>query len=110
MTLGELVSQIDAFNRAWKVALSRHGSGSSISMALRDRKTDLQLQLLSDFPQESSLHLDTSEFDEPQYSIRLKPAAELPNGSKRMDANHIPVRVIQRFESDNTNENETRNS
>jgi hypothetical protein len=97
VTIGELVNQIDTFNRAWKVAIQRYGSASPISMGLRDRKTDLQLMLLSEFPGESSLELDEAEFEEQQYSIRLDPAVTLPNGSKRGDANHIPSRIANEF-------------
>lgn len=97
MKIGELVNQIDTFNRAWKVAIQRYGSASPISMSLRDRKTDLQLTLLSQFPDEYSLELDEAEFEEQQYSIRLDPAVTLPNGSKRGDANHIPLRIANKF-------------
>ena len=106
MTLGEMVYKIDSFNRAWKISVMRFGSDSALSMALRDRKTDLQLKLLSDFPTESSLVSDNNDFEEPQYSISLVPPAKLPHGGLRGDANHIPDRIAERFvrtnESNNT--------
>lgn len=94
-TLSNYVTKIDCFNRAWKEAIDRHGNGSPVANMLRNRKTDLQIQVIQRFYDSISLRLDLdTEFEEPQVGILFKEPIKLDSGSLRSDANHVPLRVL----------------
>jgi len=94
-TLPDYLSKIDCFNRAWKEAIEQYGNGSPVANMLRNRKTDLQIQLIQKFYNSINLRLDlNSEFDEPQVGILFREPVKLNSGSLRSDANHIPLRLL----------------
>ena len=95
-TIANLVDLIDQFNHTWKIASGRWGNSSPYATVLRNRKTDLQLQLIHNYLSNIFLEIDDSpEFEEIQISIKLNTPVKKPNGSLRSDANHIPFRVLE---------------
>ncbi|WP_417228305.1 hypothetical protein [Amphritea sp.] len=92
----QLIYQIASINRAWKLAREQWGAVSNIALMLRERKSSLQSRLIREYPDYIVLRLDTDNLDgEELYSIRLKSEIILPNGVRRIDAEHLPVRLAE---------------
>lgn len=93
-SLRELVTQIKAINRAWKVAGDLYGKDSPLSTSSRDLKSCLQVRLLCSYaPQKVYLAIDNqAEDDEQLYGLRLRESID-----KYDDADHIPVRVAKQI-------------
>lgn len=90
------LNQIITFNHAWKQARENYSEKSSITNALRNRKSCLQASLLRNFPSRCYLKHDEDNLDgEMLYSIRLIEAVTLPTGLVRKDAEHLPVRLAE---------------
>lgn len=102
MSIEELVYRITTFNHNWKRAKELWGADSYLAIMLRNRKSDLQVQLLDMDPPVSYLKLDTDNSDEnePLYSVRLVNPVTLRNGVERADADHLPVRLALEFFSE----------
>lgn len=92
-----LVRQIVAFNHSWKRAVDRWGAQHPIAQMLRDRKTCLQIDLLRFHPDTAWLCLDADATEEPLYSVRLGVPVRLTSGVMRRDAEHLPVRLAERW-------------
>ena len=89
----ELVGQIVAFNRAWKMAKERWGDDSALAQAARDRKSSLQADLLRAYPDRVELVVhDDPLASETLYSVRLLRPVHVGDRLKT-DAEHMPVRV-----------------
>lgn len=95
-----LVRQIVAFNQAWKQARKRWGAEHAITLALRERKTALQLDLLHHHRHTVFLRRDTEADGEALFSVRLLQSVRLPNGHVRVDAEHLPERLALQFLSE----------
>ncbi|MBE9211625.1 hypothetical protein IQ247_02655 [Plectonema cf. radiosum LEGE 06105] len=87
-SLRQLVTQIKAINRGWKVAGNLYGNNSPLSTSSRDLKSCLQVRLLRNYaPKQVYLIIDEQAKGEQLYSLRLREAID-----KYEDADHIPVR------------------
>ena len=87
-SLRELVTQIKAINRAWKVTGDLFGNDSPLSTSSRDLKSCLQVRLLRSYaPTDVYLAIDNQAEDEPLFGLRLRESID-----KYKDADHIPVR------------------
>lgn len=87
----QLVEEIVAVNRAWKVARELFDETSPLATSLRDLKLCKQVHLLQNYaPERVYLALDPASKGEPLYSLRLRK----PIGD-RQNAEHLPVRVAQ---------------
>jgi hypothetical protein len=88
----ELVQEIVAVNKAWKVASELFSPNSGLAKSLRDLKTRLQVRLLRCHGPEFVCLVEDheTESDEPLYGLKLNYSIE---GFK--DAAHLPVRVAQ---------------
>ncbi len=91
-SIEELVQEIVAVNKAWKVASEAFNSHSGLAQSLRDLKTRLQVRLLYCYaPKLVCLVEDRdTESDEPLYGLKLN----YPIAGFR-DAAHLPIRVAQ---------------
>lgn len=91
-SLRELVTQIKAINRAWKVAGDLYGKDSPLSTSSRDLKSCLQVRLLRSYaPQKVYLAIDNkAEDDEELYGLKLRESIDQYD-----NADHIPVRVAK---------------
>lgn len=92
-----LVRQIIAFNHSWKQARERWGAEHVVTLALRERKTALQLDLLHHHRHTAFLRRDPTADGEPLFSVRLLRPVRLPNGHVRVDAEHLPERLALQF-------------
>ena len=93
-SLHQIVTEINAVNRAWKASKELLGDTVGITVSLRDIKSHLQVRLLRAYASEHAyLVLDTeTPSEEPLYGIRLRQAV----GGQR-DAAHLPARVAEKF-------------
>ena len=95
MRLDEQVRLIIAINHAWKRQSHIWGEESACAKILQGRKSSLQTQLLTTYPQDTYLKIDTENTDgERLYSVRLRQPI-LMGKSVRRDAEHIPQRVAE---------------
>jgi hypothetical protein len=92
-SLEQLIDEIHAVNRAWKVALD-FGDIPALATSLQEMKARLQVRLLHLYaPDRVYLALDTeTASDEPLYGLRLKEAI-----AGQTDAAHLPVRVAKKL-------------
>lgn len=90
--LETLITEITAINNAWKqVSEELLDQNAGLAISLRDLKSNLQLRLLRNHPQQVYLVLDEeTESEEPLYGLRLR---EPING--HWNAAHLPVRVAE---------------
>ncbi|MGB3640941.1 MAG: hypothetical protein WBA39_25700 [Rivularia sp. (in: cyanobacteria)] len=89
-SLRELVNQIKAINRAWKVTGDLFGNDSPLSTSSRDLKSCLQVRLLRSYaPTDVYLAIDYQAEGEPQFGLRLRKSVD-----KYEDADHLPVRIV----------------
>lgn len=87
----QLVEEIVAVNRAWKVACDLFEETSPLATSLRDLKTCKQVRLLQTYGiTQVYLALDPASKGEPLFSVRLRQAL-----GTRQDAEHLPVRVAE---------------
>ena len=87
----QLVEEIVAVNRAWKVACDLFKNTSPLATSLRDLKTCKQVRLLQIYgPKQVYLALDPEASGEPLFGVRLRQ----PLGT-RQDAEHLPIRVAE---------------
>ena len=87
----QLVEEIVAVNRAWKVARDLFDEPSPLATSLRDLKLCKQVRLLQNYaPELVYLALDPASKGEALYSLRLRE----PIGD-RQNAEHLPVRVAE---------------
>ncbi|WP_420554275.1 hypothetical protein [Neptuniibacter marinus] len=92
----ELLYQITSINRAWKLARDQWGEDSKTALMLRERKSSLQSSLIREYPNQVFLRLDTENTEgESLFSVRLHSEVTLPNGIRRVDAEHLPVRLAE---------------
>lgn len=90
-SLRQLVKQIKAINRAWKVAGNLYGDNSPLSTSSRELKSCLQVRLLRSYaPYDVYLAIDNQAEGEPLYGLRLRESID-----NWEDADHIPVRVAK---------------
>lgn len=90
-SLRELVTQIKAINRAWKVSQDLYGNNSPLSTSSRDLKSCLQIRLLRSYaPRDVYLAIDKKAEGEPQFGLRLRESID-----NCEDADHIPIRVAK---------------
>ena len=94
-SIEELVGQIVAINHGWKLAIERWGNQSAISLALRQRKSSLQADLLRLWPDQVWLRVDQEAEGRELFSVRLGREVRLPSGVRRQDAEHMPVDVAR---------------
>ena len=95
MRLDELVKLIIATNHSWKRQRDLWGADSAMARMLQGRKSSLQTHLLTAFPTDTYLKLDTDTSEgEPLYSVRLQQPLVL-NKVIRKDAEHLPVRIAE---------------
>ena len=93
----QLVRSIASFNRVWKHLRERE---SPIAPSLRERKSELQLRLLNQFPDSVELvkSSDNDEHEEPMLTLSLKRPVQLRSGVILHDAMHLPMRIgIEHF-------------
>jgi len=95
VNLVELVELITLVNRCWHTMRDRDAN-SAVTAALRDKKTALQVELLTRFPDKVSLvrHDDESRA---LYSLRLSSQIRLSSGEVRSDAMHLPVDLARDY-------------
>lgn len=87
----QVVEEIVAVNRAWKIACELFEETSPLATSLRELKTCKQVRLLQSYgPKQVYLALDPASKGEPLYSLRLRQAL-----GSRQDAEHLPVRVAK---------------
>ena len=87
----QLVEEIVALNRAWKIACDLFEETSPLATSLRDLKTCKQVRLLQSYgPKQVYLALDPQASGEPLFGIRLRQSL-----GTRQDAEHLPVRVAK---------------
>ena len=87
----QLVEEIVAVNRAWKVARELFDETSPLAISLRDLKLCKQVRLLQSYGvKQVYLALDPASKGELLYSLRLRQ----PIGD-RQNAEHLPVRVAE---------------
>lgn len=92
----DLLYQITSINRAWKLARDQWGEGSKTALMLRERKSSLQSRLIREYSDQVFLRLDTENTEgEALYSVRFHSEVILPNGIRRVDAEHLPVRLAE---------------
>ena len=96
--LATLVQLITLVNRCWHTMREREADGE-VTRALRDQKTTLQVELLTEFPQRVTMVRDDDE-SRPLFSLRLSPPVRLPGGEIRGDAMHLPVDLAEQFMTD----------
>jgi hypothetical protein len=95
MRLDEQVRLIIAINHAWKRQRQIWGAESACAKILQGRKSSLQTQLLTTFPTDTYLKLDTENTEgEPLYSVRLRQPILLDK-LVRTNAEHIPQRIAE---------------
>lgn len=91
LSIEQLVEEIVAVNRAWKVARDLFDETSPLAISLRDLKTCKQVRLLQSYgAKQVYLALDPASKGEPLYSLHLRK----PIGD-RQNAEHLPVRVAE---------------
>lgn len=87
----QLVEEIVAVNRSWKLACDLFKETSPLTNSLRDLKTCKQVRLLQTYgPKQVYLALDPEASGEALFSVRLRQALVT-----RQDAEHLPVRVAE---------------
>lgn len=87
----QLVEEIVAVNRSWKLACDLFEETSPLATSLRDLKTCKQVRLLQTYgTTQVYLALDPASKGEPLYSLRLRHSI-----GNRQDAEHLPVRVAE---------------
>lgn len=92
-SLEQIVTEIKAVNRAWKVACELFGEDSPLSTSSRDLKACLQVRLLVSYaPGQVYLAIDQEAEGEQLYSLRLRKLI-----GNCQDADHLPVRVAQKL-------------
>lgn len=91
----ETINKIIRFNRAWKLAKQRYGDNSAISILLRDQKANLQAELLHNYSGVFLLLDESTDSDEPVYSVKLESAIEIESLGFVTNAEHIPVRIAE---------------
>ncbi len=90
-SLRQLVTQIKAVNRAWKVTGNLYGDNSPFSTSSRDLKSCLQVRLLRNYaPKQVYLIIDEKAEGEQLYGLWLRESIGYWE-----DADHIPVRVAK---------------
>ncbi|MEB3828083.1 hypothetical protein [Phormidium sp. CCY1219] len=100
-SLEQLINEIHAINRAWKVA-REFGDIASLVTSLAEIKNRLQVRLLRQYaPDRVYLALDPdAEREEPLYGLRLRESV-----AGHTDAAHLPVRVAEELFSPDYIEN-----
>lgn len=87
----QLVEEIVAVNRSWKIACEIFADTSPLATSLRDLKTCKQVRLLQSYgSKQVYLALDLETSGEPLYSLRLRESI-----GNRQYAEHLPVRVAE---------------
>lgn len=94
LTPNDLVTKIILFNHCWKLAQQRYGQSSAMARMLRGQKSALQASLLRE--KHAYLQLDPDAQEEPLFSVRLLTPLVI-NGTTRIDAEHMPVRIAEEF-------------
>jgi hypothetical protein len=93
----DLVIQIKAINKAWKLASETMENEHPLAINLRDLKARLQIRLLRGYAPDS-VYLtidDETSTDEPLFSLRLTSVID-----GYSDVDHLPVRVAKESLSD----------
>jgi hypothetical protein len=94
MTFSDVFERIVTINHTWKVSRDELGYKHPVTLALRDQKSSWQATLIREFKGATYLHFDDENTDgEPLYSLRLKSPFTMSNGTIRLDAEHIPIRI-----------------
>jgi len=91
-----LVNEIVAYNHAWKSAKELLGEDNFLTQNARELKACLQVRLLRTYPDQVYLKIDDQESEkagEIIYSVCLKHPI-----NHRNNAEHIPVRVLEKFD------------
>lgn len=95
-SLPDLLRQVKAFNRAWKVCSARYGEDHPFTLAARDRKSATQVELLRRHPTQTHLVDDSETGTERLFSVRLRtPTRHGGHSHPVRDADHLPFRVLE---------------
>lgn len=99
--LSDHIGRIHLINKTWKLMSERYGPDSPLTLALKNRKSSLQVELLRLSAGRAWLQRDLETPGvEPLFSVRFDSALS-DRLSGRKDADHLPVRVAEELLTDN---------
>lgn len=90
--LNQIICEIVAINRGWKVAKDLFGENADLSVSLRELKNSLQIRLLRTYQDQVYIVFADDSEDEDLFSIRID-----DESVERSDAEHLPVRVAKQY-------------